>query len=746
MRWIINNINRKWHIKKIVGLGFGFALLISVLSSIVSYLSTNQVLKATNELSNSHLSYGILKEILSVITYAESCERAYVITSSDEYLNSYHESALVVKLKIQELKELTKDHSRQFGKIELLEPLISERFDIMEEVFQVKKNSGYQPAIELVLSHKPKIIMNSIREILGNMEIQERESLETGTIIAKIYSDRIKTIIIIGNLITFIVLSASLIVIFMDISHRNYFEQELIKAKEIAEKSVQVKEHFLANVSHEIRTPMNAISGLTKILLKSEVTINQKEYLDAIKTSSDILLVIINDILDLSKAGAGKMVFEKTDFKIHNLISSITDLLHSKAEEKNLKLINHFDKNIPDLLIGDPVRLNQIILNLVSNAIKFTEKGEISLITKILEQDKNTVTIKFTIKDTGIGIAAEKLPTIFESFTQASTEITRKYGGTGLGLNIVKELVELQNGIVSVESKLGIGSVFSFILKFPTVPNNHFDFINKKVEKTKIMFKEIQILLVEDNIINQLLAQTVLLDFGFKVDVADNGMTALKLLNEKRYDIVLMDIQMPEMSGYEVTQHIRKNVLKPWFNIPILAMTANASQADADKCMQVGMDGYISKPFDEQMLFNQICTLISKKSNLENDYFTEKSIDLNYLRSLSKGDDNFIKEIIMLFIQQTPVAIDNMKRHYENKNWELLMAEAHKIKPSFGFIGGIKLVELAREIENFSSKKVNSNLVSKSILDIETICNNAYEELQNELILINMNLKQQCMK
>ena len=741
MKWIIRNIKKKWHIKKIVGVGFGFALLISVFSSVISYKSTNQVLKSTTDLSHSHDIYGILKEIISDITHAESCERGYVITGREEYLHSCYTSVNLVKEKMQELKNLTIHDDIQQMRLELLEPMVKTRFELMEEIIEMKRTKRHEDAFDLVLSHRPKIMMNSIQNVIANMENHETELLETGTIKAKIYSDRIKTIIILGNLITFVVLSSSLIVIFIDISQRNYFEQELIKAKEIAEKSVQVKEHFLANVSHEIRTPMNAISGLTKILLKSNPTEKQKEYLDAIKTSSDILLVIINDILDLSKAEAGKMVFEKTDFKIFSLISSITDLLHSKAQEKNLKLVNHFDEKIPDVLIGDAVRLNQIILNLVSNAIKFTEKGEITLITKIADKDEETVTLQFTVKDTGIGIPQEKLPTIFESFTQASTEITRKYGGTGLGLNIVKELVELQDGAISVESKENEGSSFSFILRFPISLNQKSTVKNQEVDKIKTRLEEVNILLVEDNIINQLVAQSVLLDFGCNLDIADNGKVALEKVGEKRYDVILMDIQMPEMSGYEVTRYIRLNYPEPICNTPIMAMTANASKDDADKCLSAGMNDYISKPFDERNLFTKICSLVNSSAKFnplaiipaEGD---QNFVNLDYLKSLSKGNTKFMEEVVSLFISQTPIAIENMKKHYETKNWQQLMAVAHKIKPSFNFMGIKRLEDFARKIEETSGNGEDHKNMPDWINTIEVVCNKAYKELKDELELM----------
>ena len=566
------------------------------------------------------------------------------------------------------------------------------------------------------------------------------EILQAKTIDSKIVYEDIKNILYAGSFITFLVLTASAIIIFRDMAKRNYFEKELAKAKEIAEHSVKVKERFVANISHEIRTPMNAILGLSKILLKNNPDLKQKEYLGAIKTSADILIVIINDILDLSKAHSGKMTFEEADFNISNLLSSVTELLQSKVDEKNLKLVNDFDANIPEILMGDAVRLNQIIFNLVGNAIKFTEKGEIRLITNLVRLDDKAVALKFSVKDTGIGIPEDRLSNIFESFSQGSTEITRKYGGTGLGLNIVKELVELQGGIVSVESQVGKGSVFSFILNFKINNNKNYNKNNLSERAgTYPNLGKIKILLVEDNPINQLLAQTILADFGAETVIADNGKTAIKKVKNEFFDIILMDIQMPEMDGYEVTHYIRTKMTSPLNNIPIIAMTAYASELDAKKSINSGMNDYISKPFDENVLYSKIARLVSIPKKIIVEKKNNEYVNLDYLKSLAKGNMKFMEDVINLFIVQTPVTIDNMKIHLNNKTWQSLMAEAHKIKPSFRFMGIKELEEVVRSIEESVEKQENIDLLPGMISKIEMRCNIAFKELKEELKKIKLN-------
>jgi PAS domain S-box-containing protein len=376
------------------------------------------------------------------------------------------------------------------------------------------------------------------------------------------------------------------------------------KATIIAENAVKAKQQFLSNMSHEIRTPMNAIIGFTKVVLRTDITDKQKEYLNAIKISGDALIILINDILDLAKVDSGKMTFEKTPFKMKSSIASMLHLFETKIQEKNLKLVTEYDSKIPDVLVGDPIRLHQIILNLVSNAVKFTSKGKITVSVDLLHEDDNKVILKFAVTDTGIGISEEKIGAIFENFQQATSETSRLYGGTGLGLAIVKQLIEPQNGTIRVNSTVNKGSTFSFTLPFQkTKIETELETTLKELD-TEV--KNIRILVVDDMPLNQLLMKTILDDFGFERDIADNGKIAIEKLMEKSYDIILMDLQMPVMNGFETTEYIRKTMN---LKIPIIALTADVTTVDLEKCKALGMDDYIAKPIDEKLLFGKIVDL-----------------------------------------------------------------------------------------------------------------------------------------
>jgi PAS domain S-box-containing protein len=517
------------------------------------------------------------------------------------------------------------------------------------------------------------------------------------------------------------------------------------KATQIAEDAVRSKQQFLSNMSHEIRTPMNAIIGFTKVLLKTELTEKQNEYFSAIKISGDALIVLINDILDLAKVDAGKMVFEKTPFSLSNSIPSMLHLFETKLKEKNLKMVVKIDTKIPETLVGDPIRLHQIILNLVSNAIKFTLEGEIIVELKLLSQNKEHATIEFSVQDCGIGIPADKLSSIFENFQQATSGTSRIFGGTGLGLAIVKQLVESQGGSVKVISEINEGSTFSFVLSF-----------NKSSEKAneEIVFvqptidtKNISVLVVEDIPINQLLMKTILDDFGFQRDVAANGKIAIQMMKEKQYDIILMDLQMPEMNGFEATEYIR-NTMKS--TIPIIALTADVTTVDVAKCNVAGMNDYMSKPLDERILYTKIMEFvkhpptydfhaeIGNQEERKHDFI----INLQYLANHTKSNPKMMTEIILAFLEQTPTLILLIKKSMMEKDWITLNAAIHKMIPSLSIVGMDKSYEkMAKKLQEYALLQEQNSDISEIVVKLEEACTIACKELKDEYNRINSNKK-----
>jgi PAS domain S-box-containing protein len=403
----------------------------------------------------------------------------------------------------------------------------------------------------------------------------------------------------------------------LDITERVDRQAEL-QEQELAKRVAIAKDQFLAVMSHELRTPLNSIIGFTKILLRDSMTQKQREQLQAVKSSSDILLALINDILDLSKNESGKIRIEETGLRLKDLINTAVAGFELHFEEKKIKVAQQYDGSIPEILIKDPVRVEQIFINLLSNAIKFTtDGGVIDIQTKLLKKDEKNVNLEFIISDTGIGIPADKLETIFEPFSQASRDTGKKYGGTGLGLSIVKRLVELMGGTISVKSEVNQGTVFTFILPMKIgVPNDVPKEIKELLRSKELKdLGHLKILLAEDSTLNQLLIEEIMAGFGFEIDSAGNGKIAIGLLEKNDYDIILMDLMMPEMDGFEASTYIRKKMQPPQSIIPIIALTSDVSPKVVVKSSEAGMDDYISKPFNEVELLNKMSRLIKKSRN-----------------------------------------------------------------------------------------------------------------------------------
>jgi len=549
------------------------------------------------------------------------------------------------------------------------------------------------------------------------------------------------------------------VVVARDVTDQKLIATELTKAKEFAElatsvaqeakkkaqlatlkaeDAVKAKQQFLSNMSHEIRTPMNAIIGFTKVLLKTDLTNKQKEYLTAIKMSGDALIVLINDILDLAKVDAGKMTFEQIPFKMDMSIAAMLHLFETKIQEKNLKLIIEYDQNIPKVLLGDPVRLHQIILNLVSNAVKFTSKGSITVSAQLINEDETQSTIEFAVADTGVGINEAKIEKIFENFQQASSGTSRLYGGTGLGLAIVKQLVEPQGGVVKVTSEVNKGSRFSFTLSFLKTkesPEPEIEVLDLDAE-----IKNIRVLVAEDIPLNQLLMKTILDEFGFERDIAGNGIIAIEKLKVKTFDIILMDLQMPEMTGFEATEYIRKEMNS---DVPIIALTADVTTVDLDKCRAVGMNDYIAKPVDERLLYSKIISQVkgaSAPDKINKPEFNppkSKCIDLSYLSRRTKSNPALMMEMISLYLNQTPRLVDAMNKSFLEEDWDSLHAAVHQMIPSFSIMGiSHDFENMARTIQEYAGIQQQSDAIPALVLQLANICTQSCVELKEEYEMI----------
>lgn len=470
-----------------------------------------------------------------------------------------------------------------------------------------------------------------------------------------------------------------------DITERKKAEYDLIEARKKAEDSAKVKEQFLANMSHEIRTPIHVILGMANLLQeKLDLDKEQTRYIQAILKSGENLSIIINDILDFSKIEAGKLELEHIHFDLKESINSVASLFKIKAEEKDLLLETVIDKKLHQYYHSDPHRLNQILLNLVNNALKFTEFGKIKISVSLGKEDEKREHVLFSVEDTGIGISQENLSKIFKDFSQVDKSDTRKYGGTGLGLSISKKLVELLGGEIGVQSSEGKGTCFYFLLPLEKV--DQLSILKEEKEETPY-FDNIHILLVEDNPYNQLLVETIFKDMGIKTTIANHGKEAITFLEKESYDLILMDIQMPIMNGIEATAYIRKELKS---EVPIIALTANAIKGDQDKYIKQGMNAYLSKPFTFPEIYQLLKEFLPNYQNIP-FVIQEKTksktpdilyYDLSYLESMGIEDPTFISQMITVFLLDVPKTLMLMDEKYQLQECEEVGKLAHRLLSS----------------------------------------------------------------
>jgi len=506
--------------------------------------------------------------------------------------------------------------------------------------------------------------------------------------------------------------------IFRQVRRKNRLITKLNASEKTALEALQVKENFLANMSHEIRTPLNSILGFTSLLKRQTHNANAAEFVEAIEKAGENLMAIINDILDLSKIEAGMMRIVPAPFSVRGLSHSIATLFKERLKEKGLFLNTTVTDDVPDTLIGDATRLTQILVNLIGNAIKFSNSGGITLSISSKLISDGTIHLAISVKDNGIGVSKEKLEKIFERFNQAEDSITRSYGGTGLGLSIVDTLIKLQHGNIAVVSEVGKGTEFNFYIPYRIADEQLVPEIHSNAATKHLMRNNIKLLVVDDNLMNQSLMKHLLTDWETSFVIVSNGLEALHELKNNHFDLVLMDIQMPIMDGYTAAKEIRDTLR---LDVPIIAMTAHAMAGEREKCLSSGMNEYVSKPINEEILAAAIAKLVVVKQQPKpQPPVFYRVLDLSYMKTISKGNANYETIVTNQFITCIPEDINALVDAYRKEDLIALQHTAHNMKTSVAIMG--LLPSVGYLLDSFEDAGNLNTIKASDLQKLKQIC------------------------
>ncbi|MBI1225975.1 MAG: response regulator [Bacteroidetes bacterium] len=720
---ILNLERRDWQ----VILTLLAALVLAIMAHFFAIKVLGDYENSTQQLQDSYDANDLLRNLDHHLVEVESAVRSYIILGDEKYATASEASIKKVRADIVAVRAFFDDSTKE-EQLARLQELVEEKIRLHKNLVDSYRKDGNLAASQMLSNNEGAQLRDSIVALTDSLRLYHRDHLGSYLVQKTKTSDWLRKISWLSVLAVLLITTFSIYYL-TKTARRRYLaeqekaekQQELLLALEETKQSSQLKEQFVANMSHEIRTPLNAILGFSSLLQRTELKENQKEFARSIQTSSENLLAIINDILDFSKIEAGAIRIEHIPFSLPSLLHSVDNMFRYRADEKHLQFGVEADENLPEAVHGDPTRLTQILVNLLGNAFKFTSEGSVKLQVEEQKRENGHVTVRFTVSDTGIGIPLDKQAAIFERFGQATTDTTRRFGGAGLGLTISKQLVGLQGGQIRVESEEGKGA--AFIVEIPYEVAEAMTGNGKhRPQPNSFKNQQVNILVVEDNPMNSRIVGLLMDDWGFRYDHAENGKIALEKLRHQAYDLVLMDIQMPEMDGYTAAQHIRQELR---LSVPIIATTAHAFAGEREKCISYGMNDYISKPIMEDELMALISRYVrhdkhkqSQQQAVPAEPNDPAGFDRQYVLDISKGDPKVLKEMFGLFTSQSAKELAQMESALQSNNFGEAATAAHSMKSTAAYMGfANNLGQLLRQFEQEAKSKTPSTAVLEGLFE-----------------------------